>query len=315
MTDRQDVQAAFGELLTIDSGDSLSSRSQVWSARMHGGDEDVPAVVKQTWHSPEPLEAWQRTLVARGIRTVAPLSPTVSVGQGDVQDSGEQWVAYPRLEGREWDGGAADLAAAGTLLGEMHAASDSLAIDGFPGFEWGDATRETIDAEIEAIRDSAAEHWPTADTSRWAAQLEDFESLFERVQGADVPYMPVSLDHRAKSMLFDDQGALMLDLEHAALAPRILDLAVAALFFPLEHAGSGGSALGGEEWTAFRDAYLAVSPLTRQERDLWPAALTYVKLERGTEHLTDGVAAEPEGNLGYLEDLLTMDEHDRYPIA
>ena len=81
MTDRQDVQAAFGELLTIDSGDSLSTRSQVWSENMHGGDDDVPAVVKQTWHRPEPLEAWQRTLVARGIRTVAPLSPTVTRSQ------------------------------------------------------------------------------------------------------------------------------------------------------------------------------------------------------------------------------------------
>lgn len=315
MTDRQDVQAAFGELLTIESSDSLSTKSPVWSASMHGGDEDVPAVVKQTWRNPEPLEAWQRTLVARGIRTVAPLAPTVAVGGGDEPGSEEQWVVYPRLTGREWDGGAADLAAAGRLLGEMHAASDALAIDGFPGFEWGDPARETLDAAIEAIRESAEEHWPTADASRWAAQLEDFESLLERVRAADVPHMPVSLDHRAKSMLFDDEGALMLDLEHAALAPRILDLAVAALLFPLEHAGSGGSALGSEEWMAFRDAYLAASPLTRQERDLWPAALTYVKLERGTAHLTDGVDTEPEGSLGYLEDLLTLDEHARYPLV
>lgn len=280
---------------------------------MHGGAEDVPAVVKQTWSSPEPLEAWQRTLVARGIRTVAPLLPVATVGDGSAD--AEHWVAYPRLAGSTWDGGAADLAAAGRLLGEMHAASAELVIDGFPGFEWGNPERDSIDEDIEAIRASAAEHWPSADVERWVAQLDGFPQLLERVRAADVPQLPASLDHRADNLLFDAEGALMLDLENAALAPRILDLAVAALLFPLEHAGSGGNALGSDEWVAFRDAYLAASPLTRQERELWPAALTYMKLEWGTWHLTEGVEPEPTGNLGYLEDLLTLDEHARYPLA
>ncbi|WP_146792137.1 phosphotransferase enzyme family protein [Agrococcus baldri] len=312
MADRQEVQTAFGDLLTIDGGDSLSPWSEVWGARVHGGAEDVPAVVKQTWRRPEPLEAWQRTLVARGIRTIAPLGPAVAVGDGD---DAERWVAYPRLAGREWDGGADDLAAAGRLLGQLHAASEGLAIDGFPGFEWGSPDRASIDEDIEAIRDAAAEHWPGADASRWIAQLDDFAPLLERVRAADVPQLPASLDHRADNLLFDAEGALMLDLENAALAPRILDVAVAALLFPLEHPGSGGSALGGEEWAAFRDAYLEACPLTRQERELWPTALTYMKLEWGTWHLTEGVEAEPEGNLGYLEDLLTLDEHERFPLG
>ncbi|WP_347757036.1 hypothetical protein [Agrococcus sp. ProA11] len=316
MADRQDVQTAFGDLLTIDGGASLSAWSDVWPARVHGGAEEVHAVVKQTWSSPEPLEAWQRTLVARGIRTVAPLVPPVTVGEGD---DAECWVAYPRLAGREWVGrvsaaGTADLAAAGRLLGQMHVASEALAIDGFPGFEWGSAERASIDEDISAIRDSADEHWPGADVSHWVAQLDDFASLLERVRAADVPQLPASLDHRAANLLFDAEGALMLDLENAALAPRILDLAVAVLLFPLEHAGSGGSALGNDEWVAFRDAYLEACPLTRQERELWPDALTYMKLEWGTWHLTEGVESEPEGNLGYLHDLLTLDEHARFPL-
>lgn len=311
MADRQDVQTAFGALLTIDGGDSLSPWSDVWSATVHGGAEPVPAIVKGTWGNPEPLEAWQRTLVARGIRTVAPLAPTVTVGEGE---EAEAWVAYPRLAGREWDGASDDLAAAGRLLGQMHVASEGLAIDGFPGFEWGNPERESIDEDIAAIRDSAAERWPGADTSRWVSQLDGFVPLLEQVRAADVPQLPASLDHRADNLLFDVEGALMLDLENAALAPRILDLAVAVLLFPLEHAGSGGRALGSDEWLAFRDAYLAACPLTRQERELWPAALTYMKLEWGSWHLTEGVEAEPAGNLGYLEDLLTLDEHARYPL-
>lgn len=311
MADRQEVQSAFGDLLTIEHGDSLSSSSDVWSARVHGGAEDVPAIVKRTWGSPEPLEAWQRTLVARGIRTVAPLVPSVAVGEGD---DAERWGAYPRLNGRTWDGGVDDLAAAGRLLGQMHTASEGLAIDGFPAFEWGSAERASIDEDIEAIRDSAAEHWPTVDASRWIEQLDGFAALLDRVRAADLPQLPASIDHRAANLLFDAEGALMVDLENAALAPRVLDLAAAALLFPLEHPGADGSALGGEEWAAFRAGYLSECQLTRQERESWPIALTYMKLEWGTWHLTEGVESEPEGNLGYLEDLLTLDEHSRYPL-
>ena len=312
MADRQEVQSAFGEVLTIEQGDSLSPYSDVWAARVHGGDEDVRAVVKRTWRNPAPLEAWQRTLVARGIRTVAPLVPAVGVGE---DDAFEQWVAYPRLAGREWDGGMDDLAAAGRLLGQMHAASEGLAIDAFPPFEWGSAERASIDEDIEAIRDTAAEHWPGADVSRWIDQLDGFADTLEQVRAAGLPHLPVSLDHRASNLLFDTEGALMLDLENASLAPRLLDLAVAALLFPLEHAGAGGSALGGDEWAAFRGGYLSERHLTRQEHELWPVALTYMKLEWGTWHLTEGVESEPEGNLAYLEDLLTLDEATRFALA
>lgn len=312
MADRQVVQAAFGDLLTLDGGASLSPWSDVWRASVHGGDQPVEAVVKQTWRNPAPLEAWQRTLVARGIRTVAPLLPPVSVGE---DDAFEQWVAYPRLSGREWDGGSADLAAAGRLLGQMHTASEGLAIDGFAPFEWGNPERGSIDEDIEAIRTAAAEHWPHADASRWITQLDAFPDTLDQVRSAGLAHLPVSIDHRAANLLFDAEGALMLDLENAALAPRILDLAVAVLLFPLEHRGSGGSALGGEEWAAFRGGYLGEVTLTRQERELWPTALTYMKLEWGTWHLTEGAESEPEGNLGYLEDLLTLDEHERFPLV
>lgn len=311
MAAKQDVQVAFGDMLTIDGGGSLTESADVWRAAVHGGDRDVEAVVKRTWRNPEPLEAWQRTLVARGIRTIAPVTPAVHV---EADGGVETWVAYPWLEGRGWDGGSDDLVAAGALLGQMHRASHDLAIDGFARFEWGNPARESIDEDIEAIRASASEHWPHASVDRWVTQLDGFAALLEDMRQADLPQLPVSLDHRAANVVFDDAGALMVDLENAAFAPRTFDLAIAALLFPLEHTGAGGSALGSEEWSAFLGAYLGETQLTRQERDAWPAALTYMKLEWGTWHLTEGVEAEPEGNLAYLEDLLTLDEHARFPL-
>ena len=45
------VQEAFGSQVTIDGTDSIHPYSLVWWARVHGPDDDVPAVVKRTWGS------------------------------------------------------------------------------------------------------------------------------------------------------------------------------------------------------------------------------------------------------------------------
>ena len=237
-------------------------------------------------------------------RTVEPLLPAVEVV---VDDERQQWIAYPRLHGRRWDGSVDDVAAAGRLLGAMHAASIDLRIDGFPDFEWGTDAPASIAEDVEAVRASAAQHWPNADAEPWVDALERFGATLAAVQGAGLPLIPASLDHRAANLLFDAEGALAFDLENAALAPRILDLAVAVLLFPLEDAGSAGSALSRDEWRAFLAAYLERAPrLSDAERERWPLALEYMRREWGTWHLTEGVETEAQ-NLAYLEDLLTLD--------
>lgn len=314
MAIRDDVQAGFGELLTIESTESIYAYGDVWRATVHGGQSDVAAVVKRTWRgNPHALESWQRALVASGVRTVAPLLPTVRIDQGD---EASNWVAYPWFDGREWDGSVDDLRAAGRLLGAMHAASEGLTIDDFPEFEWGSDEQSSIAEDIEGIQTSAATHWPQSDTSRWIRQLSDFGDLLARMRGADLPMLPASLDHRAANLLFQHGEALIFDLENAAHAPRVFDLAVAVLLFPLEHPHSRGRALDVEEWAAFFSGYReAAPPLTGDEREAWPDALTYMKLEWGTWHLTEGIEADVPGNLDYLEDLLTLDEHTRFALG
>lgn len=304
------VSAAFGAQATIDGTESIHPYSLVWWARVHGPDGDVRAVVKRTWGSAQPaLEAWQRALVAHGIRTVEPLLPPVAIDV--VDDDGEQrvesWVAYPRLHGRAWDGSVDDIRSAGRLLGAMHAVSADVAIDGFPPFEWGSDAADSIADDVEAVRASVAEHWPSADAEPWVAALERFPATLATVRAARLPHLPVSLDHRASNLLFDAEGALAVDLENAALAPRILDLAVAVLLFPLEHAGCAGRALARDEWLAFLAGYLErAQRLDDAERALWPTAIEYMLLEWGTWHLTEGVEQAP-ANLAYLADLLTLD--------
>ncbi|QCR19007.1 phosphotransferase enzyme family protein [Agrococcus sp. SGAir0287] len=309
MSVRAAVQAAFGPDLTIDGTDSIHRFSLVWWARVHAPGGDVPAVVKRTWGSGQhALEAWQRVLVGRGVRTVAPLLPPVDVTiEEDGEGRRERWVAYPRLRGRGWDGSSTDVAAAGRLLGTMHAASTDLAIEGFPVFEWGTDAADSIAEDVEAVRRSTAEHWPHADPGPWIAALERFGDTLRAMRAAALPCIPASLDHRAANLLFDDEGAMTVDLENAALAPRLLDLALAVLLFPLEDVGCAGRALSGEEWRAFLAGYLAEAPpLGATERSAWPTALEYMRMEWGTWHLTEGVETDP-ANLAYLEDLLTLD--------
>lgn len=306
------LQRAFGSEATIEVSESIHPHSEVHRCRVHAPGGDIAGIVKRTWGSEQKaLEEWQRALVASGVPTVAPLLPAVSI---DVDDELQSWVAYPYLAGRAWDGGTDDLAAAGRLLGRIHSASWELSIDGFPEIEWGNPARESIDEDRDAIAESAARHWPHADTDRWRAQLDVFGTETLPLMRTAEKVLPVSLDHRAANLLFDDADALMVDLENAALAPRILDLALAVLLFPLEHRGSRGRALSRDEWLTMLDGYLDAAPdLDETERSLWPIALTYMKLEWGTWHLTEGVETDP-ANLGFLEDLLTLDEHARYAL-
>lgn len=309
------VKAAFADRVTIDGATSLHPYSTVWRATVHAEEGDVAAVVKRTWSRRQPqLETWQRALLADGVRTVAPLVPPVTIeAQTDDGLELQTWVAYPELAGRPWDGSTSDLAHAGTLLGDMHRASEGLDIEGFPDFDWGSDAADSIAEDIEAVEASAAEHWQGADPSRWVDQLRAFPGMLHEMRQAPMA-MPASVDHRASNLLFDDEGAAIVDLENASMAPRIFDLAVAVLLFPLEHEGSQGRALSRDEWLEFLDAYLERAPrLGDLERSMWPAAMTYMKLEWGTWHLTEGVERDP-ANLAYLQDLLTLDEGERYAL-
>ncbi|WP_407940472.1 phosphotransferase [Nonomuraea montanisoli] len=61
--------------------------------------------------------------MGRWVRHLAGLSlPVVTPLAGPHRIAGDDWVAYPWIDGRGYDGSPADIRAAGDLLGRLHAA-------------------------------------------------------------------------------------------------------------------------------------------------------------------------------------------------
>lgn len=180
-----------------------------------------------------------------------------------------------------------DLAAAGGLLGHLHAASSELTATGIPG--------------------SAAQ--------RWEGELREFASTtLPAIRDAGLPIHPVSLDHRATNLLHPaGRTPVLVDPDNAESAPRLLDLAVSVLLFASEARSNPGHLFDGVEWAAFKGAYLDRVELTATERRLWPTAVRYMRLEWGCWQLTEGAEWDLPHQRGYLLDLLTMNDH-RYPL-
>jgi Ser/Thr protein kinase RdoA (MazF antagonist) len=131
------------------------------------------------------------------------------------------------------------------------------------------------------------------------------------VRGAELPGAPVSLDFRAVNLLYRDGVPTLVDPDNAEHAPRLLDVALAALMFHNEIENGPGRLFDDAEWPAFIGAYLRHVRLTRAERALWPTAVRYMLIEWGFWTLTDaagiGAWAKPLQR-SFLHDLASTDE-------
>ena len=131
------------------------------------------------------------------------------------------------------------------------------------------------------------------------------------VRGAELPQAPASLDFRAVNLLYRDGVPTLVDPDNAEHAPRLLDVALAALMFHNEIENGPGRLFDDAEWPAFIGAYLRHVQLTRAERALWPTAVQYMLIEWGFWTLTDaagiGAWAKPSQR-SFLHDLASTDE-------
>ena len=285
----------------------------------------VTAAVKRTWRDPikiDGLTAWQRALHDAGVPVVTPLKLR-DVASPIAVDEG-YWTAYPWIEGRPWDGSIADTAAAGRLLGLMHRHSLPVTDERVPPLEWPTCAPESVQEDVDILRKVSAYEGADDPTlaDRWEHDLRAFPATtLPAIRDADLPTGPMTLDHRATNLIYPtSRGSgtplpTMIDFENAEVAPRLLDLAISVLLFGSEAPSNPGHLFDQESWVAYRDAYLAAAPaLTATERELWPAALDYMRLEWGTWHLGEGAAWDLPHERGLLHDLLTIDPAARFPL-
>jgi len=317
------VRAAFGDAVISWSELSIYPWSPVFRATLRGADgTPTDVVVKRSMRTRERVDAlarWQRNLVEAGVPAITPIA--IDGVDATVEADAMSWIAYPFVSGPPWDASIEQIELAGLALGRQHAASATFDDPDLPRFPWPEPTPERVAEDVGEIASVVANEHPDGQAlaDRWTDELTLFPTtILPAIRDADLPSFPVTFDYRVTNLVFSPDGALplMVDFENGDVGPRLLDLAHAVLLFALETNPNPGRLLDAGEWSRFRDAYLAAAPpLSDVERNLWPTALTYVRLEFGTWHLTEGAEWDWPGNRPFLRDILTLDEHARFPLA
>ena len=101
------------------------------------------------------------------------------------------------------------------------------------------------------------------------------------IRGARLPHVNASMDYKANNLVYTPAGPVLVDPDNGDFAPRLLDLAQAALLFHTDHALAPAKPFDRAQWSAFIGAYLREVDLTDRERTLWPTAIEYMLSEEG----------------------------------
>ncbi|SDI31182.1 spectinomycin phosphotransferase [Nonomuraea jiangxiensis] len=268
--------------------------------------------VKRT-HSPEAMGRWVRHLAGLGVPVVTPLAGPRRIG-------GYDWVAYPWIDGRTYDGSPADVRAAGELLGRLHVAGNAEGSTGLPGFEWPDHDEESVEDDVTGLDRVLKAYRPDLRgevLGRLAPLLRSFmATTLPAIRDADLPVADVTMDFKAVNLVYSQAGPVLVDPDNGERAPRLLDLALAVLLFHNDLPDRPARLFDEMEWAAFRDAYLGHVRLTVRERELWPTALTYMLLEWGVWTAVNGGEVgdwDDPRQAAFLAALLTVDI-TRYPL-
>jgi Ser/Thr protein kinase RdoA (MazF antagonist) len=238
------------------------------------------AVLKHTRGAPEnarAVAAVTRQWAAQGVAVVTPLDLEVAnpARLGEVN-----WVAYPVIAGRAYTGQLPDVAAAGELIGRMHAARPgSVAL---PAFRWPDYDQARVGEDVELLRTVMGPHAPARVMQRLVDLAAGFMAeVVPPIRDGRLPQADASMDYKANNLVYTAEGPVLVDPDNGDFAPRLLDLAQAALLFHTEHEPVSPRPFDAAQWTTFIRAYLCHVNLTDQERALWPLAIEYMLAEEG----------------------------------
>lgn len=265
------------------SPDSLTRFATVHRARTP---TQTDVVVKRTATEPEraaAMAAWTTALSAAGISVVSPIA---SIGTNPQQVGDEWWVVYPWIDGDAYSAQPGQVAAAGDLLGRLHAAR--VPTTDLRPYAWTEADESELRDDLENLEAILSAHGGSAANVRalgerwWNASLPSL-----RDRDADLVRCGVSSDYKASNLIFTDTGPVLVDPDNGGFEPRLFDLALAVVLFHNECDGAPGRLFTATEWETFADAYAQHVDLTPAERELWPAALDHMLWEEGTWSLED----------------------------
>ncbi len=256
---------------------SLHASAPVWAVTTPQG----RVVLKRTSaQRGAAIKAWTQALASAGVGIVAPLAGPEILPDPQAPDTPVAWVMYPFVTGHRYHGTAAELSAAGALLGRVHAfqpardfgLAEHTTVRAFPAAEIDelmgavlDAVERAFPAQLEEVRAVLAER-----RSRY------LEVVLPRTLALLLPLANCSWDHKAANLVFQASGApVLVDPDNAVRMPRLYDLAITALSFQLDASLHDGPVhpLSPADWPVFLSGYVQHVTWTDAERAAWPDVL------------------------------------------
>jgi Ser/Thr protein kinase RdoA (MazF antagonist) len=238
------------------------------------------AVIKRARRTPDgaaAVAAATRAWLAAGVAVVTPLELSVA---NPVRLDDKNWVAYPFIEGHPYAGLASELRGAGALLGKIHALAAGEAR--LPDFDWPDDEQAQEETDVELLRKVVTPHVPQPILDRLVAVMSGFVTdVMPVLRHQQLPSTNVCMDYKATNLIYAPAGPVLIDPDNGDFAPRILDLAQAALLFHTDHELAPARPFDRAEWSAFLGAYQREVELTDDERRIWPLAVEYMLAMEG----------------------------------
>lgn len=217
---------------------------------------------------------WLTALRALSVNVVAPAAHFYPNPRR--LSDGKDWVVYPFVSGTGYNAANDEIANAGRLLGQMHAAqpleASALATYAEPVVRDVDWIAPHL-ASAEAAMTVAG-----ADNRSLRAVTEARLAVAEPIRG--LPLAGCSFDFKASNLVFSPKPTLV-DPDHAARMPRLYDLAVALLLFHCDLPAAPGRLWTTAEWAAFLRGYGEHVAFTGLELASWRAVLELAWLDQG----------------------------------
>jgi Ser/Thr protein kinase RdoA (MazF antagonist) len=160
----------------------------------------------------------------------------------------------------------------------MHAAGAGPCV--LPAFQWPDYDRARVSEDLDLLHTVVAPHAPDRTLKRLTDLVTRFMAeVVPPVRDGGLPQANASMDYKASNLVYTANGPVLVDPDNGDFAPRLLDLAQAALLFHTEAVSP--RPFDDAQWPAFIEAYLRHVSLTDSERTLWPLAIEYMLSEEG----------------------------------
>ncbi len=315
-----DILQTFGITLNKEQGlESLYAYAPVY--RFNYADKDY--VLKRTGvrSDKNAIATWTNYLVSQGIKSVAPVkdfgqNPRCFFSGGNNNNTEENWVIYPFIQGIPYTGNTAQISFAGKLLGQIHATGMKKDFNLKMSKTVVAIKDKKIELEISEVCQKIEQYVPEKLeiihkilTSYIQSYLED---ALPKLLAIDLPLTNAGWDYKAANLIYKtDDCPVLVDPDHGGRIPRMYDLATALLLFHCDLPPAPKRMFTIGEWTVFLKGYQQHIQPTTEEKKTWNDLLLCTWIDQALwllSHFPEGWADTNESI--YLLDLLTVNLSD-----